>query len=117
MRYTANDDWTARDAMRELVQLGSKVTSIGNYGFNNCKHMRGVLELPNVTDIGYYALAAWGFTDIILLSMTHLVQESFYCAPSPSQIHADNVKSIDYRFWEFYGPHLTDLYLRNSTCA
>lgn len=79
--------------------------------------MRGVMNLRNVTKIDLYALAAWGFTDFILPKMMGLIQESFYTYPTPTQIHADNVKNIDDRFWEFYGSHLTDVYLRNSTCA
>ena len=85
-----------KDMLRELVSLGSKVTSIAGYGFNNCHHMRGVMNLPNVTSIGGYA---------------------FGCGPSPTQIHADNVRQIDSRFWDYYGWKLYDLYLRNSTCA
>jgi len=107
-----------RDMLRELVSLGSKVTSIASYGFNNCKNMRGVMNLPNVTSIGSYAFGSTlGITDFILPSMTRLVQTSFYSNPGPRQIHADNVKQIDSRFWEYYGWKLYDLYLRNSTCA
>ena len=107
-----------RDMLRELVAIGSKVTSIADYGFNNCKKMRGVVNLPNVTSIGGYAFGTTlGITDFMLPSMTTLRQTSFYCGPSPTQIHADNVKQIDSRFWDYYGWHLYDLYLRGSTCA
>ena len=107
-----------KDVLRELVSLGSKVTSIAGYGFNNCHHMRGVMNLPNVTSIGGYAFGTTlGITDYILPSMTRLVQTSFYAGSSPTQIHADNVRQIDSRFWDYYGWKLYDLYLRNSTCA
>ena len=107
-----------RDMLRELVSLGSKVTSIAAYGFNNCHNMRGVMNLPNVTNIGSYAFGTTlGITDFILPSMTSLVQTSFYCGPSPTQIHADNVTQIGSRFWDYYGWRLYDLYLRGSTCA
>ena len=107
-----------KDMLRELVSLGSKVTSIAGYGFNNCHHMRGGMNLPNVTSIGGYAFGTTlGITDFILPSMTRLAQTSFYCGPSPTQIHADNVRQIDSRFWDYYGWKLYDLYLRNSTCA
>lgn len=107
-----------RDMLRELVALGSKVTNIAGYAFNNCHHMRGVMNLPTVTSIGGYAFGTTlGITDYILPSMTRLVQTSFYAGSSPTQIHADNVKQIDSRFWDYYGWKLYDLYLRNSTCA
>ena len=107
-----------RDMLRELVALGSKVTGIAGYGFNNCHRMRGVMNLPNVTSIGGYAFGTTlGITDFILPSMTRLVQTSFYAGPSPTQIHADNVREIDSRFWDYYGWKLYDLYLRSSTCA
>ena len=112
----AND--AQKDILRQLVSLGSKVTTISSYGFNNCKKMRGVINLPNVTNIGGYAFGTTlGITDFILPSMTRLVQTAFYSGPTPRQIHADNVKQIDSRFWEYYGWKLYDLYLRNSTCA
>ena len=76
------------------------------------------MNLPNVTSIGGYAFGTTlGITDFILPSMTRLAQTSFYCGPSPTQIHADNVRQIDSRFWDYYGWKLYDLYLRNSTCA
>ena len=107
-----------RDMLRELVSLGSKVTSIASYGFNNCKKMRGVVNLPNVTSIGSYAFGSTlGITDFTLPSMTRLEQTSFYSGPSPRQMHADNVTQIDSSFWDYYGWKLYDLYLRNSTCA
>lgn len=107
-----------RDMVRELIALGSKVTAISTYGFNNCHKMRGVINLPNVTSIGGYAFGTTlGISDFILPSMTRLVQTSFYCGPSPRQIHADNVTQIDSSFWDYYGWKLYDLYLRNSTCA
>lgn len=100
----------------ELVCIGTKVTSIVSYGFNNCKSMRGVIELPNVTKIGNYAFGSVaGISDIILPSMTRLVQTSFYGGPSPTQLHADNVTQIDGDFWEYYGGHLADMYIRGST--
>ena len=106
-----------RDMLIELVSLGSKVTSIVGYGFNNCHNMRGVMNLQNVTSIGGYAFGTTlGITDFILPSMTRLVQTSFYCGPSPTQIHADNVTQIDSQFWNYYGGHLDDVYLRGSTC-
>ena len=107
-----------RDMLIELVSLGTKVTSIAGYGFNNCHNMRGVIRLPNVTSIGAYAFGTTlGVTDFILPSMTRLVQTSFYCGPSPTQIHADNVRRIDSRFWDYYGWRLYDVYIRGSTCA
>ena len=107
-----------RDMLVELVSLGRKVTSITGYGFNNCHNMRGVMNLPNVTSIGGYAFGTTlGITDFILPSMTRLVQTSFYCGPSPTQIHADNARQVDSRFWDYYGWRLYDLYLRGSTCA
>ena len=107
-----------RNMLRELISLGSKVTAIADYGFNNCKKMRGVINLPNVTNIGSYAFGTTlGITDYILPSMTMLRQISFYSCSSPRQIHADNVTAIEWLFWEYYGWHLYDLYLRNSTCA
>ena len=107
-----------RDMLRELVAIGIKVTSIATYAFNNCHCMRGVINLPNVTSIGSYAFGSTrGITDFILPSMTRLVQTSFYSGPTPKQIHADNVKEIDSRFWDYYGWKLYDLYLRKSTCA
>lgn len=117
--YTDYTGSTAqRNMLRELLALGSKVTRIEGYGFNNCKMMRGVIELPNVTTIGGYAFGTTlGVTDFILPSMTRLVQESFYCGPSPTQIHADNATEIGNQFWDYYGWRLYDLYLRNSTCA
>ena len=79
--------------------------------------MKGVMNLPNVTNIGGYAFGTTlGITDFILPSMTRLVQTAFYSGPTPRQIHADNVKQIDSRFWEYYGWKLYDVYLRNSTC-
>lgn len=116
--YTDYTGSTAqRNMLRELLALGSKVTMIEGYGFNNCKMMRGVIELPNVTTIDGYAFGSTeGVTDFILPSMTRLVQTSFYCGPSPTQIHADNATRIDQWFWDFYGPHLRDIYLRASTC-
>lgn len=107
-----------RDMLIELVSLGTKVTSIAGYGFNNCHNMRGVICLPNVTSIGGYAFGTTlGITDFILPSMTQLVQTSFYCGPSPTQIHADNVTQIGSEFWNYYGGHLADLYLRGSPCS
>ena len=107
-----------RGMLRELVSLGSRVTSIAPYGFNNCKNMRGVIRLPKVTSIGSYAFGSTlGITDFILPSMTRLVQTSFYSNPGPTQIHADNVRQIDSYFWEYYGYTLYDMYLRSSTCA
>ena len=115
---TSSGTGPVRDMVRELLALGSKVTSIASYGFNNCHRMRGVMKLPNVTSIGSYAFGtALGITDFILPSMTRLVQTSFYSNPDARQIHADNVTEIDSRFWDYYGWMLTDLYLRNSTCA
>jgi len=115
---TQTDSSPERDMLRELVSLGSKVTSIASYGFNNCKKMRGVMNLPNVTSIGGYAFGSTlGITDFILPSMTRLVQTSFYSNPGPRQMHADNVTQIDSSFWDYYGWKLYDLYLRNSTCA
>jgi len=116
--YTNYSGTTAqRDMLQELVALGSKVTQIEGYGFNNCHRMRGVIELPNVTSIGGYAFGSTrGITDYILPSMTTLVQTSFYSGSTPTQIHADNVTRIDNRFWDYYGWRLYDLYLRNSTC-
>ena len=106
-----------RDMLVELVSLGRKVTSITGYGFNNCHNLRGVINLPNVTSIGGYAFGSTGgITDFIFPAMKRLTQISFYCAPSPAQIHADNVMQIDAEFWEFYGRHLHDVYLRNSSC-
>ena len=106
-----------RDMILELKSLGSRVTSIEGYAFNNCHNMRGVINLPNVTSINGYAFGSTlGITDFILPSMTRLVQTSFYAAPSPTQMHADNVTQIDSRFWEYYGGHLADMYIGNRTC-
>ena len=105
------------DMLIELKRLGSRVVTIEGYAFNNCHKMRGVIELPGVTSINGYAFGTTlGITDFILPSMTRLVQTSFYCAPSPRQMHADNVTQIDSRFWEYYGGHLADMYIRNRTC-
>ena len=113
----ANSNGGNNDVLIELVAVGSKVTSIAGYGFNNCHNMRGVINLPNVTSIGGYAFGTTlGITDFILPSMTRLVQESFYCAPSPRQLHVDNVTQIDSRFWDYYGGHLADMYIRSKTC-
>ena len=119
---TSSGTGPVRDMVRELIALGSKVTRIGSYGFNNCHCMRGVMNLPNVTNIGGYAFGTTlGITDYILPSMTRLVQTSFYACSSPRRMYADNVTQIDSRFWEYYGDRngrtLEDLYLRNSTCA
>ena len=115
---TSSGTGPVRDMVRELLALGSKVTHIGSYGFNNCHRMRGVINLPTVTSIGAYAFGSTrGITDFILPSMTWLEETSFYNAPSPTQIHADNVTEIDPNFWDYYGWRLYDLYLRNSTCA
>ena len=117
--YTAfrvNDEGS-RDMLREVISVGRKVASITNYGFNNCHNLRGVIELPGVTEIGSYAFgSAYGITDFILPSLPRLSQAAFYCNPSPTQIHADNATRIDQWFWDFYGPHLRDIYLRTSTC-
>ena len=111
----AND--AQKDILRQLVSLGSKVTTISSYGFNNCHCMKGVMNLPNVTSIGGYAFGTTlGITDFILPSLPRLSQAAFYCNPSPTQIHADNATRIDQWFWDFYGPHLRDIYLRASTC-
>ena len=105
-----------REMLVELLGVGTKVTSIVSYGFNNCKNMRGVIELPNVTSVGSYAFGSVAeITDFILPSMTRLDQTSFYCGPSPTQLHADNVTHIDGQFWDYYGGHLADIYLRGST--
>ena len=105
------------DMIIELKSLGGRVTSIEGYAFNNCHNMRGVINLPGVTSIGGYAFGTTlGITDFILPSMTQLVQESFYCGPSPTQMHADNVTQIGSRFWEYYGGHLADMYIRGKTC-
>lgn len=105
------------DMIIELKSLGSRVTSIEGYAFNNCHRMRGVINLPSVTSIGGYAFGTTlGITDFILPSMTQLVQESFYCGPSPTQMHVDNVTQIGSRFWEYYGGHLADMYIRGKTC-
>ncbi len=107
-----------RDMLVELKSLGTKVTRIEGYCFNNCHNMTGVMYLPNVTQIGGYAFGTTlGITDFILPSMTSLVQTSFYAGPSPTQIHADNVQRIDSRFWEYYGGHLKDMYIRGKTRA
>ncbi|MGN0847862.1 MAG: leucine-rich repeat protein [Kiritimatiellia bacterium] len=105
-----------RDVLRELLCLGSKITSISGYAFNNCHNMRGVMNLPNVTNIGGYAFGTTlGITDFILPSLQRVVQTSFYAGPSPTQIHIDNATQIDSRFWEYYGGHLTDMYIRGKT--
>ena len=107
-----------RDLLRELMCLGSKVTTIAGYAFNNCHCMRGVMNLPNVTSIGGYAFGTTlGITDFILPSLQRVVQTSFYAGPSPTQIHIDNALQIDNRFWEYYGGHLTDMYIRGKTRA
>ena len=51
--YTAfrADDDGSRDMLREVISVGRKVASITNYGFNNCHNLRGVIELPGVTEI------------------------------------------------------------------
>ena len=114
---SGSGDSLYRDMLIELVSLGRKVTSIAGYGFNNCHNMRGVMNLPNVTSIGSYAFGTTlGITDFILPSMTRLVQTSFYSGPSPTQIHADNVRQIDSSFWDYYGWRLYDIYLRGSDC-
>ena len=114
----SSDGAQERDMLRELVSVGFKVTSIASYAFNNCRSMRGVINLPNVTSIGGYAFGSTrGVTDFILPSMTELVETSFYCGPSPTQIHADNVRRIDPCFWDYYGWRLFDLYLRSSSCT
>lgn len=105
------------DMLAELANVAPKVTSISSYGFNNCHKMRGVINLPNVTNIGSYAFgSALGITDFILPSMRRLIQTSFYCGPTPAQMHVDNVESIDSRFFEYYNKNrLKDMYIANRT--
>lgn len=106
-----------RYMLTEVVRIGSKVTSIDAYGFNNCKNMRGSIILPNVTDIGGYAFGSTvGITSFNLPMLTHLSENAFYTHPSPTQIFVDNVMGIDSEFWVYYGDHLHDMYIRNKTC-
>ena len=107
-----------RDMLRELVNLGPRVTQIESYCFNNCHLMRGVMNLPGVTEIGAYAFGSTrGITDYIMPSMKRLRETSFYRGSSPVQMHADNVTEIGSQFWDYYGWKLYDLYLRSATCA
>lgn len=107
-------DEVYRPMLIELVSIGSKVTRIEDYAFNNCKNMRGRISLPNVTDISWHAFGSTeGITEFILPSITRLVQESFFTMPSASRLYADNVVEIDSRFFEYYGGNLKDLYIRN----
>ena len=116
--YTNGSDADAiRQMLKEIVSVGSKVTSVASNGFNNCRSMRGVINLPNVTSIGSYAFgSACGITDFMLPSMTRLVQTSFYYGPTASKMYCDNVTQIDSEFWGYYGGRLVDLYIRNKTC-
>lgn len=105
------------DMLRELANVGPKVTIIGGYAFNNCHNMRGVINLPGVTEIGSYAFGTTlGITDFIMPSMRRLVQTSFYAGPSPRQMHVDNVETIDGSFFGYYGNNLEDMYIGNKTC-
>lgn len=107
-------DEVYRPILIELVSIGSKVTRIEDYAFNNCKNMRGRISLPYVTEIGDYAFGSIeGIGEIILPSLTYLNQESFFAGPSPSRLYVDNVVEIDSRFFEYYGGNLKDLYIRN----
>ena len=107
-----------RNMLLELVCVGSKVTRLEGYGFNNCHNMRGVINLPNVTSIGGYCFGTTlGITDYFLPSMTTLVQESFYAGSSPARMYVDNVTHIPSRFFDYYGPHMTDMFIRNKTCS
>ena len=105
-----------RQMLRELVSVGSRVTLIESYGFNNCRNMRGSIRLPNVTQINNYAFGTTlGIDDFDLPSLVTLAQVSFYANPSPTQIHADNVTLIQSLFFDYYGMHLTDIYVRGRT--
>lgn len=116
--FTNGSDSDAyRQMLKELVSIGSKVTSIASNGFNNCRSMRGVINLPNVTSIGSYAFGSTGnVTEFILPSMRQLVQTSFYFGPTASKMYCDNVTSIDSQFWGYYGGRLVDVYIRKKTC-
>ena len=106
-----------QDMLLEPANVAPKVTRISGYGFNNCHNMRGVINLPNITYIGGYAFGTTlGITDFIFPSMRSLMQTSFYCAPSPTQMHVDNVERIDSRFFEYYSRgRLKDMYIANRT--
>lgn len=107
----------SRMMLIELVCLASKVTRIEGYAFNNCKNMRGVIDLPNVTSIGGYAFGTTlGITDFILPSMRRIVETSFYYGSSATRMYVDNATQISSMFWDYYGPRLTDMYIRNRTC-
>ena len=113
----ANSNGGNNDVLIELVAVGSKVTSIAGYGFNNCHNMRGVINLPNVTSIGGYAFGTTlGITEFILPSMTRLEQTSFYWGPAATKMYCDNVTSIGSEFWGYYGGRLVDMYIRKKTC-
>lgn len=106
-----------RDMLIELVQLGSKVKKIAEYGFNNCHNMRGVMNLPNVDYIESYAFGTTlGITDYILPSMRTLEADSFYFGSSPTRMYIDNATYVSGSFWEYYGPNLTDMFIRGKTC-
>lgn len=116
--YTYGSDGDANKQMlREVVSVGSKVRSISYYGFNNCRSMRGVIDLPGVTYIGNYAFgSACGITDFILPSMTRLQEVSFYTCPTASRMYCDGVTDIGRAFWGYYGGRLTDMYIRGLSC-
>jgi len=105
------------DMLAELANVAPKVTSIDSYGFNNCHKMRGVINLPNVTNIGSYAFGSTlGITDFILPSMRSLSETSFYTCPSATRMYVDNVERIDREFFGYYNKNrLKDMYIANRT--
>lgn len=117
--YTQNEATAAiKDMLLEVVSLGSKVTEITEYAFNNCHNLRGVLDFPHVTEIGDYAFGSTiALEEFILPSMSALRGEQFYIASGAAALYVDNVKSIPKLFWIFYGENLTDMYIRGKSAA
>lgn len=79
---------------RSITSIESNVASIGNYAFYNCSNLTTV-SFPNVTNIGEYAFAKTGLTEItetLFPSLRLASTYSFREMPSLTRLFFPNVK-------------------------
>ena len=115
--YSSNVDTDAnRQTLAELVRIGDRVTAIGSYAFNNCRSMRGVIELPNVTSLGNYAFGSTGgVTSFSFPSLDWVPATPFYILPSATSMYVDSAQQITSELFGYFGNRLIHVYIRKKT--
>ena len=118
--------WYSHAGEITALELGTGITSIGQYAFYNCSGLRGNLVIPDsVTSIGGSAFSSCGFDGTLTLSanLTSLGSEAFYnCGFTGELVIPDKLTALNSRVFSgmsgitslVIGESVTSIYTADS---